>query len=76
MALAMHMISLYILLHDKEDRDVNDLLIHPRAFANLTNQVNQDIEGILYKPPSRLAALSAVLRAIAQPPRRRVRYDV
>ena len=44
--------------------DVNDLLIHPRAFTTLIKQVNQDIGGILYKPPSRLAALGTVLRAI------------
>ena len=56
--------------------DVNDLLIHPRAFTNLTNHSNQQYGGVFYKPPSRLAALSTVLRAIAKPPHRRVRYAV
>ena len=47
--------------------DVNGLLMQSRALANSINQVNQDIGGMLYQPPPRLAALSTVLRAIAQP---------
>ena len=44
---------------------MNGFLIHPRAHANLINQANEDTEGILHRPPSRLAALSTVMRATA-----------